>query len=441
MSARNVLVIGCGGREHALAWTLARSPQVAQVYVAPGNGGTEWPANPDAYGLQPRAGSQNVLVAVDDFEGLIAFAVQHHVDLTVVGPENPLAAGIVDAFQAAGLATWGPSRAAAQLEGSKSFAKDFMQRHHISTAEFGVFEDYAAACEYVRMCGVPVVVKADGLTAGKGVLIPDTLDDTLDALRHLMIDRAFGEAGRKVVIETRMTGREISVLGFCDGKTVIPMPVARDHKRAYDGDAGTNTGGMGAFAPSPDIDPVLIGDIRRTVLQPVVDGMLAEGMPYAGVLYAGLMLTEAGPRVLEFNCRFGDPETQVILPLLETDLVAICEACMTGTLDQLDIRWRDDACATVVLASPGYPSRYPVGLAINGMDRATAPDVIVFHAGTRREHNQLVTAGGRVMAVTAVGADITGALQRAYDTISGIAFEGMHFRRDIGASVIMEIGI
>lgn len=438
---KHVLVIGNGGREHAVAWTLARSPQVERVYVAPGNGGTEWPANPDAQGLQPRAASKNVPVRATDFDGLIAFARANAIDLTVVGPEGPLAAGIVDAFQAAGLAIWGPDRAAAQLEASKSFAKDFMQRHHIPTAEYGVFEDYEAARRYVDDFGALVVVKADGLTGGKGVLVCDSVEDAQNALRQVMVDRAFGDAGRKVVVEERLVGREISVLAFCDGKTVITMPAARDHKRVYDGDEGPNTGGMGAFTPAPDVDPMLIERVRQTVLQPVIDGMAEEGMPYVGVLYAGLMLTENGPQVLEFNCRLGDPETQVILPLLETDLYAICAACITGTLDHLDVRWRSDACATIVLASPGYPCAYPTELAITGLDRCAAQtDVIVFSAGMARQGERLVTAGGRVMAVTAVGPDLPSALQRAYTGVEMVTFDGMHYRRDIGQHVLVESG-
>lgn len=436
---KQVLVVGSGGREHALAWTLARSPQVAKVYIAPGNGGTEWDGNDHAQGLQPRAASQNVPIKVDDFDGLIAFAQATNIDLTVVGPEVPLAAGIVDAFQAAGLAIWGPNRAAAQLEGSKSFAKDFMQRHNIPTADYGVFEDYEAACHYVENFGAQVVVKANGLTGGKGVLICDDTTDAKIALRQLMIDRVFGDAGGKVVVETRMTGREISVLAFCDGKTVLTMPVTRDHKRAYDGDAGPNTGGMGAFTPTPDVDPSLIEQIRQTVLQPTVDGMAAEGTPYTGVLYAGLMLTDGGPQVLEFNCRFGDPETQVILPLLETDLYAICAACIAGELDRLDVRWRTNACATVVLASPGYPLSYPTDLAITGLEQCAAQtDVIVFNAGTARRNGHLVTAGGRVMAVTAVGTDLPSALQRAYAGIEKVRFDGMHYRHDIGQNYQVE---
>ncbi|MBI5957225.1 MAG: phosphoribosylamine--glycine ligase [Chloroflexi bacterium] len=430
---KRVLVIGSGGREHALAWTLARSPRVERVYVAPGNGGTEWAANPGAQGLQPRAACENVPLAVDDFAGLLAFARHFYIDLTVVGPEIPLAAGIVDAFQAAGLAIWGPSQAAAQLEGSKSFAKDFMRRQELPTADYGVFEDYETACRFVENFGAAVVVKADGLTAGKGVIVCDSVDEAKKALHQMLIERIFGDAGRRVVIEARLSGCEVSVLAFSDGKTVIPMPAARDHKRIYDGDAGPNTGGMGAYTPTPDVDPALIAEVQRTILQPAVDGMAAEGMPYIGVLYAGLMLTEIGPQLLEFNCRFGDPETQVILPLLETDFYTICEACLSGTLDQMAVHWRSEACATVVLASPGYPRSYPTGLAIRGLECcADLTDLIVFSAGTTRQGSDLFTAGGRVMAVTAVGADLSAALRQAYAGVEKVVFDGMHYRRDIG---------
>ena len=435
---KHVLVIGNGGREHALAWALARSPQVAQVYVAPGNGGTQWAGNAAAQGLQPRAPSQNVPIAANNVEALIAFAYNHRIDLTVVGPEAPLAAGIVDAFQIAGLPIWGPCRAAARLEGSKSFAKDFMRRHGIPTTDYGVFDAYAPACRFVEEFGAAVVVKADGLTNGKGVLICDSVEDAKTALHQLMIERAFGDAGRRVVVEQRLSGREISVLAFCDGETVVPMPVAHDHKRAYDGDAGPNTGGMGAFTPAPDVDLALLEQVQRTILQPAVDGLASEGTRYVGVLYAGLMLTADGPQVLEFNCRFGDPETQVILPLLDTDLLAVCEACLSGELDRLDVRWRGEACATVVLASPGYPRAYPTDLAIHGANPPADTDVIMFNAGTTRHGDQLVTAGGRVMAITALGEDVPAALQHAYAGIERVSFDGMYYRRDIGHSVLAE---
>lgn len=428
-----VLVIGSGGREHALAWALSRSPQVAQVFVAPGNAGTEWPANDAAAGLQPRAASQNVHIAVDDFPALLAFAQQKKIDLTVIGPEVPLAAGIVDAFQAAGLMVFGPTQAAAQLEASKAFAKNFMREHRIPTADYGVLTDYVVARAFLTEFGRPMVVKADGLAAGKGVLVCDTIADAEEALRQIMQERVFGAAGDTVVIEERLIGREISVLAFCDGRTVVPMPVARDHKRALDGDHGLNTGGMGAFAPTPDVSRELVDEVIRTVLQPAVDGMAARGTPYVGVLYAGLMLTPQGARVLEFNCRLGDPEAQVILPLLATDLYTVLTACIAGRLHELDIRWREQSCATVVLASPGYPGVYPKGLPISGLDSlAKYPDVIAFHAGTAEENGQVVTAGGRVLAITALGSDLPHALNTAYMGVAHIHFEGMHYRHDIG---------
>jgi phosphoribosylamine--glycine ligase len=430
----NVLVIGNGGREHALAWALARSPRVDHVFVAPGNGGTEWAGQKAARGLQPSAPSQNVPLAVNDFAGLIAFAREQNIGLTIVGPEVPLAAGIVDVFQAEGLPIWGPNRAAAQLESSKSFAKDFMCRHHLPTAEYQVFDDYETACQFVDRIGKNIVVKADGLTAGKGVIVCGTADEAKAALHSMLIKGVFGDAGRKVVVEMRLSGREISVLAFSDGKTIVPMPVARDHKRVYDGNQGPNTGGMGAYSPAPDVSPELITQVQRTILQPAIDGMAAEGMPYVGVLYAGLMLTDDGPQLLEFNCRFGDPETQVVLPLLETDLLTICEACLAGTLDMLDIRWLNESCATVVLASPGYPQSYPTGLPIRGLDTC-ADDLLVFNAGTVRQGDCLMTSGGRVMAVTALGPDLPSALKKAYAGVEHLSFEGMHFRHDIGSDI------
>ena len=305
-----------------------------------------------------------------------------------------------------------------------------MQRHGIPNAEYAVFEDYAQACRFVEGFGRDVVVKADGLTAGKGVLVCSSVTEAKDALHRLMVEGAFGAAGRRVVVEERMTGREISVLAFCDGQTVIPMPVARDHKRAFDGDAGPNTGGMGAFTPAPDVDPALVELALQDALLPAVAGLAAEGMPYVGVLYAGLMLTPDGPRVLEFNCRFGDPETQVILPLLETDLYEVLVASCAGTLDQVEVRWRQDACATVVLASGGYPGQYATGYPIHGLE--AVQDALVFHAGTIRQGAEVVTAGGRVLAVTALGADLPAALDRAYAGIEMVAFEGGFLRHDIG---------
>ncbi len=430
---QTVLVIGSGGREHTLAWSLARSPQVGQVYVAPGNGGTEWPANPAAEGLQPRAAAANVPISVDDLSGLVDFARQKNVDLTIVGPEAPLAAGIVDLFQEAGLRVCGPNRQAAQLEASKAFANDFMRRHNIPTGGYAVFDDYQAAGDYLRQVDYRVVVKADGLAAGKGVLICDDIDQAQAALQTIMIERAFGAAGDKVVIEERLEGPEISILAWCDGQTVVPIIPARDHKRVFDDDQGPNTGGMGAYTPAPDIEPALVENVMQTVLQPAVDGMAAQGTPYIGVLYAGLMLTADGPKVLEFNCRFGDPETQAELPLLETDLLEIFWACIEGRLDQVDVRWRSGSCATIVMSSPGYPGSYPKGLPITGLDKAAElENVVVFHAGTAQSEEGVVTAGGRVLAVSALGDNLAAALSRAYTGVEQIQFEGAHYRRDIG---------
>lgn len=421
MSAK-VLIIGSGGREHALAWSLASSPQVEQVFIAPGNGGTN---------SIPAA--QNVAFALNDHDGLLAFAQLEEMTLTVVGPEVPLAEGIVDLFQGAGVAVFGPTRAAAQIEASKAFAKAFMQRHAIPTADYHAFSDPATAKAYASQKEGAVVVKASGLAAGKGVLICDTVSDAYAAIDEIMEARAFGEAGDEIVIEERLHGVEFSVLAFSDGKTVVPMPVARDHKRALDGDKGLNTGGMGAYAPTVDVSPAEIDFVQEHVLQKAVDGLAAEAMPYVGVLYAGLMRTADGLKVLEFNCRFGDPETQVILPLLDSDLFTILQACITGNLADIDIRWKPQSCTTVVLAAPGYPQAYPKGLPISGLDQLD-DDIIIFHAGTKQVGGQLLSNGGRVLAVTALGDDLALARKAVYKAIERIHFEGMHFRHDIGQS-------
>jgi len=414
----NVFVIGSGGREHALAWKLAQSPRVEHVFVAPGNGGTD--------------GASRITNAPFNPHSLISAP---RPDLVVVGPEAPLAEGIVDALQAAGVRCFGPTRAAARLESSKVFAKEFMARHGIPTGRAAIFTAYEPALAYLRRSDGPVVIKASGLAAGKGVIVPETPAEAEVALRQIMVERQFGAAGDEVLIEERLTGPEVSLLAFCDGRTVAAMPPAQDHKRVFDGDRGPNTGGMGAYAPAPIAPPSLVEELVAAVLRPAVAGMAAEGTPYVGVLYAGLMLTPAGPRVLEFNCRFGDPETQAILPLLESDLLDVLEACVEGALDRVTVRWRDAAAATVVAASEGYPGPYPKGREIAGIaDAAALPGVIVFHAGTRRTADgRLVTDGGRVLAVTGVGADLRQALDRAYAGIRRIHFEGMHYRRDIGA--------
>lgn len=431
LGLKSVLVVGSGGREHALAWALAQSPQVGQVFVAPGNAGTEWNANPDAAGLQARAPSANVPIPADDIPALVAFARDQQIDLTVIGPELSLSLGIVDTFERAGLKVFGPAKDAAQLEWSKHFSKAFMRGNGIPTAEYETFTDYDSAARYVRDLGKPVVVKADGLAAGKGVVVCDTAEDAEIALRRCLVDNEFGAAGRRVIVEERLEGQELSALAFCDGENIEMMPFSRDHKRIFDGDEGPNTGGMGAFAPVPGIAYDIIRPIHDLLRRTVTRLPKRIGTPYVGVLYAGLMLTTDGPKVLEFNCRFGDPETQAILPLLDADLYEILTACVEGRLDEVGTHWRRGACAAVVLSSPGYPGDYPTGLPISGLD-AQPENAVVFHAGTARLNGQVVTAGGRVLSVSGIGDDLPEALRRAYAHIEQINFEGKHYRRDIG---------
>lgn len=436
-----VLIIGSGGREHALAWKLAQSGRVEQIIVAPGNGGTAGSSNsapnPSTQSptLQLRSGQvSNLQLPITNPQSLGNYALEAGIDLTIVGPEAPLAAGIVDTFQARGLKIWGPTAAAAQLESSKAFAKAFMQRHNIPTAAYATFNDFGQARDYLLSQTGPVVIKASGLAAGKGVIVPDSVEEGETALRQIMTDKKFGAAGNEVVIETRLSGPEVSVLAFCDGRSLIVMPPAQDHKRVFDNDEGPNTGGMGAYAPAPICPPDLRDQIVETVLQPAVEGMRAEGRPYLGVLYAGLMLTTSGPKVLEFNCRLGDPEAQVILPLLETDLLEIIESSLAGNLAELSVTWQAGAAATVVLASGGYPGHYETGQPIRGLaEAAQLEGVVLFHAGTKlAEDGCVVTAGGRVLNVTGLGADLAQALSRAYAAVELIQFDGMHFRTDIG---------
>lgn len=419
-----VLIIGNGGREHTLAWSLSQSEQVERVYVAPGNGGTQWHAT------ETHASCENIALAVTDFDGLLEFAKANTIDLTVVGPEVPLVNGIVDLFQAHDLPIFGPKQEAAQIEGSKAFSKDFMTQQGIPTGEFFTTDEYDEARKFLSEYKKPVVVKASGLAAGKGVIICDTREEAGDAIHMMMSDKAFGDAGDIIIIEERLQGREISVLAFCDGKTVKPMITARDYKRALDGNQGLNTGGMGAIAPADDISSDLIDSITETALNPILEGMEALGTPYVGILYAGVMLTAQGAKVLEYNCRFGDPETQVVLPLLKTDLYDIMLACINGTLDQIDIEWHTGYCATVVCASQGYPENYPKGRTITGADAVT--ESIVFHAGTKRENGQLLTNGGRVLAVSSLGDSLHSALEQSYAGVAEIAFDGMQYRTDIG---------
>jgi phosphoribosylamine--glycine ligase / phosphoribosylformylglycinamidine cyclo-ligase len=417
----HTLVIGSGGREHALAWKLTLSPQVSEVFVAPGNGGIVRFA-------------QNVDIGATDIAALLTFAKTHDIGLTVVGPEVPLVAGIVDAFQAAGLRVFGPSAGAARLEGSKAFAKAFMVQEGIPTAAARIFDDYEVAKSALADHTGPIVVKASGLAAGKGVLLCDTREQAEQALHLIMVQRAFGEAGRRVLLEERLEGEEASLLAFSDGRTVIPMLPARDYKRALDGDQGLNTGGMGGYAPSPLLNSHSVRALTEQILQPTVDGMRRRGTPYIGVLYAGLMLTERGPQVLEFNARFGDPETQILLPLLRSDLVDVMLACIEGRLTAKDVVWRDGYNVGVVLASGGYPGEYAKGKVIHGLDDAADFADTIFHAGTRREEDRTVTSGGRVLAVTAMAPTLEEARRRAYAAVGHIRFEQMHYRTDIAAA-------
>ncbi len=416
----NLLLIGSGGREHALAWKLSQSSQVGRIFVAPGNGGTATTAK-----------CENVAIADSDLSGLLAFAQTHVIDLTVVGPEVPLVAGIVDLFQTAGLRIFGPVQSAAQLEGSKAFSKAFMQRHQIPTGWARVYSDFEEAADFVHSLDALPVLKASGLAAGKGVVLPASQDEAVEVLRQMLVERSFGAASATVLVEERLTGPEVSVLAFCDGKNIALMPPAQDHKRLLTGDRGPNTGGMGAFAPSPQATPAFLEEVESSVLRPAIDGMAAEGTPYVGVLYAGLMLTADGLRVLEFNCRFGDPETQVILPLLESDLVDLLLACIDGRLDEVTPIWQAGAAATVVLASGGYPGHYATGKEIHDIAKAEAAGSTVFQAGTALTDGRLLTSGGRVLAVTGLGEDLPAAARQAYAGLAHIAFDGAVWRTDI----------
>ncbi len=420
-----VLVVGSGGREHALAWGLARSPRVDRVVVAPGNGGTAG------------GGLHSMPVSTQDHETLVDFARQAGVDLAVVGPEAPLAEGLADAFRAAGIPCFGPSAAATRIESSKAFAKAFMVRHGLPTARHASFTDRAAARAWLEEAPFPVVVKASGLAAGKGVVVPDSFAEALETLEDFFSGR-LGDAGLEVVLEERLQGPELSVLAFCDGTRFALMPPAQDHKRVFEGDQGPNTGGMGAFAPSPRGTPEVM-EAAAELIARTLAGLASEGMPFIGCLYAGLMLTEEGPRLLEFNARFGDPETQVLVPLLASDLFLVLRDCALGRLDPTTVRWLPGAATTVVACASGYPGTYEKGKPIQGLDvAASQPGVLVFHAGTRVLDAQVVTAGGRVLAVTGQGADLASATQKAYAGLDCIHFAGRHARRDIGRSTPWE---
>ncbi|WP_154172822.1 phosphoribosylamine--glycine ligase [Vibrio metoecus] len=421
-----VLIIGSGGREHALAWKVAQNPQVDTIYVAPGNAGTA---------LEHKV--QNVNIGITDIPALVAFAQDKAIELTIVGPEAPLVIGVVDAFRAAGLPIFGPTQGAAQLEGSKAFTKDFLARHNIPTAAYANFTEIEPALAYVREKGAPIVVKADGLAAGKGVIVAMTLQEAEDAIQDMLAGNAFGSAGSRVVVEEFLDGEEASFIVMVDGENVLPMATSQDHKRVGDADTGPNTGGMGAYSPAPVVTQDIHDRVMREVIYPTVRGMAAEGNTYTGFLYAGLMIDSTGaPKVIEYNCRFGDPETQPIMMRLQSDLVELCQAAIAGKLDQVESKWDPRASIGVVLAAGGYPGDYAKGEVISGLPTQEIAGQKVFHAGTETQGDQVVTNGGRVLCATALGNTVLEAQQRAYQLADQINWNGMFCRRDIGYRAI-----
>lgn len=415
-----ILVIGSGGREHCLLWKIVQSDKVKEVFAAPGNGGTESLA-------------QNINIASSDIESLAEFAQEKKIDLTVVGPEVPLVSGIVDEFKKRGLKIFGPEADLALLEGSKVFAKETMARFSLPTADFRSFSSEVAAAEYIREKRLPCVIKADGLAAGKGVFICRTTDQAHAALKATLVDKSFGDSGKRIIVEDCLEGEEASILVFSDGKTIVPLASSQDHKRAGDGDCGPNTGGMGAYSPAPVVTDELQERVNNEILRPLIHGLAKEGKKYVGMLYVGIMVTESGLQVLEFNVRFGDPETQVILPRLKSDLVEIMLATIEGNLDKVDLKWDERPCICVVVASGGYPGSYEQGKEISGLAEAgKLRDTFIFQAGTKQEDNKIFTSGGRVLNVVALGEDLAQAKARVYEAIDKIKFEKMYFRRDIG---------
>lgn len=426
MSGVNILVIGSGGREHALCWKISKSPKCKKLYCAPGNGGISEIA-------------ELVGIEADDITGLVKFAKEKNIGLTVVGPEVPLVKGIVDVFTKEGLKIFGPTAELAMIEGSKVFAKELMKRFGVPTADFRIFEDSAAALEYLDTQKAPVVVKADGLASGKGVVVAKTIEEARAAVKRMMIGKAFGSAGEKIVIEECISGEEASIIVVSDGTNVVPLASSQDHKRVFDHDMGPNTGGMGAYSPAPVVTDKLFKEIMDTAIFPVINALKREGRPYKGALYAGIMVTDKGPFVLEFNARFGDPETQAILPRLKTDLVEVMEKSISGELAGYKLEWDPRPCVSVVLASGGYPDKFEKGVEITGADEAKLMrDVFIFHAGTKAgrrsaDKNKIfITSGGRVMNVTAIGINFKGAIDNCYTAVSKIRFDDMHYRRDIG---------
>ncbi|MCH7624001.1 MAG: phosphoribosylamine--glycine ligase [Nitrospinae bacterium] len=415
-----VLIVGGGGREHALAWKIGQSPKVEQIFCAPGNAGTAEVA-------------ENVDIPADQVNSLLEFALENKIGLTVVGPEQPLVLGIVDKFQEKSLRVFGPSAQAAELEGSKVFCKDLMKKYGIPTGEYRVFEAPESAQDYVMARKEKLVVKADGLAAGKGVIICNDGHAAVEAIKTIMQDKAFGEAGNRIVVEEFLEGQEVSLLAFTDGETVLPLDAAQDHKAALDGDRGPNTGGMGAYSPTPIFTEALKREVMETIMIPTVQAMAEGGRPFQGILYAGLMLTANGPRVLEFNVRFGDPETQPLLMRMQNDIVPLFEACIDGSLDQQEVEWKPESAVCVVMAAKGYPGSYEKGKVIHGLQAAgELSDVQVFHAGTKCSDGDVVTNGGRVLGVTALGGDFAKAIANAYNAVEQISWEGVHYRKDIG---------
>ena len=419
----NILIVGSGGREHAIAWKIAKSSKVKKIYCAPGNAGIGEYA-------------ECVNIGAMEFDKLAAFAKEKNIDLTVIGMDDPLVGGIVDVFEKEGLRVFGPRKNAAILEGSKAFSKDLMKKYHIPTAAYENFRDPQEALAYLEKAKFPIVLKADGLALGKGVLICNTLEEAKSGVKTIMLDKQFGDSGNCMVIEEFMTGREVSVLSFVDGKTIKTMTSAQDHKRAGDGDTGLNTGGMGTFSPSPFYTKEIDEFCQKYIFQPTVDAMAAEGREFKGIIFFGLMLTEDGPKVLEYNARFGDPETQVVLPRMKTGLVEVFEACVDGTLDQVDLEFEDNAAVCVVLASEGYPVKYEKGLLIRGLEKFSDSDgYYVFHAGTKSTPQGIVTNGGRVLGVTATGKDLKSARANAYKAVEWIDFDNKYYRHDIGKAI------
>lgn len=418
-----VLIVGSGGREHAIAWSVAKSPKVTKIYCAPGNAGIAEYA-------------ECVNIGAMEFDKLVAFAKENEIDLTIIGMDDPLVGGVVDAFEAEGLRVFGPRKNAAILEGSKAFSKDLMKKYNIPTAAYENFDDPQKALEYLETAKFPIVLKADGLALGKGVLICNTLEEAKAGVQEIMLDKKFGDSGNTMVIEEFMTGREVSVLSFVDGKTIKTMTSAQDHKRAGDGDTGLNTGGMGTFSPSPFYTKEVEDFCNKYVYQATVDAMAAEGRPFTGIIFFGLMLTADGPKVLEYNARFGDPEAQVVLPRMKNDIIEVIEACLEGKLDEVDLQFEDNAAVCVVLASEGYPVKYEKGIPISGFENFKDKDgYYCFHAGTKFDGDQIVTNGGRVLGVTAKGSDLKEARKNAYAATEWISFSNKYMRHDIGKAI------